>query len=244
MSQTALGTGRVRSSDGGEDTKERLIRAGERLFARRGIDGARLRELNELAGQRNPSALHYHFGSRTGLVEAILTRHMDAIDVRLGQRLDELTTSDETAPIRSLVEAVVRPLADELETRSGRDFLRIVPQVLPALGRSVRSGREAPMSTESYRLLALLEARMERLPMPVRRERLVAYMLLLTSVLADRALQLESRRPLMLDREQFVGHVIDLVATTLETPSTVAVGGSADPTSHWPASGPGELKGP
>ena len=197
------------------------MRAGERLFARDGIHGARLRELNELAGQRNSSALHYHFGSRMGLVEAILTRHEDAVDRRLRERLDELAASGEPVPIRSLVEAVVRPLADELETRSGRDFLRIVPQVLPALSRNLRSGRAEPMTVETHRLLDLLEAGMERLPVPVRRERLVAYALVLTGILADRALQLESRRPMVLDREQFVAHLVDVIAGALEAPSTV-----------------------
>ena len=41
-----------------------VIRAGEHLFARQGIHQTRVRELHELAGQRNTSALHYHFGDR------------------------------------------------------------------------------------------------------------------------------------------------------------------------------------
>ena len=54
---------------------QRLLEAGEYLFARYGVHGPTLRELNARAGQRNPSALHYHFGSRDGLVLAILQAH-------------------------------------------------------------------------------------------------------------------------------------------------------------------------
>jgi len=202
------------------DTKERLLHAGERLFAEQGIHRVRLRDLNELAGQRNSSALHYHFGSRMGLVTAILTHHQGHVDARLGARLDELEAAG-PAPVRALVEAVVTPLSAELETQSGRDFLRIVPQILPALSRNLRSGRIEPMTAETARLLDLLEERMRPLPAPVRRERLITYALVLTSVLADRALQIESGRPMVLDGRQFVAHVVDIIAGALTAPSTV-----------------------
>jgi AcrR family transcriptional regulator len=55
-----------------KDTKERLLAAGEKLFARDGVHRVTVRELNEVAGQRNASALHYHFGSREGLLRAIV----------------------------------------------------------------------------------------------------------------------------------------------------------------------------
>lgn len=54
-----------------EATRRRLILAGERLFARHGIDGVSLREIADVGGQANNTAVHYHFGSRDGLVAAI-----------------------------------------------------------------------------------------------------------------------------------------------------------------------------
>jgi AcrR family transcriptional regulator len=205
------------------DTKARLLGAGERLFARDGIHRARLRELNALAGQRNSSALHYHFGSRRGLVDAILLAHQSAIDASLRSRLDELGAGTRPVAVRDLVEAVIRPLARELETASGRDFLRIVPQLLPAMSAGLRSGRPEPITPETGRLLALLDRAMEPLPTDVRRERLVAYALLLTSVLADRAHQVETGQPQVLDAEQFVAHLVDIVTAALTAPSTVAI---------------------
>ena len=51
----------------GSDTRDRLLRAAEYLFARSGID-VPIREIHERAGQRNASALHYHFGGRPAVL--------------------------------------------------------------------------------------------------------------------------------------------------------------------------------
>ena len=58
----------------------RLVVTAERLFALHGIDGVSLRQIAAEAGSGNNSAVHYHFGSKDGLIEAIL-----------GHRLAQLT---------------------------------------------------------------------------------------------------------------------------------------------------------
>jgi 1-hydroxy-2-naphthoate dioxygenase len=84
-------------------TRARLLRAGERLFAELGIHQVRLREINALAGQRNSSALHYHFGSREGLVEAILSEHQTAMDHDVRPALDALVASPDEPTVRAAV---------------------------------------------------------------------------------------------------------------------------------------------
>ena len=64
----------------GSATRERLVDAAEHVFASLGIEDANLREINRAAGQSNNSALHYHFGSREALLQAVVRRHRDAID--------------------------------------------------------------------------------------------------------------------------------------------------------------------
>lgn len=207
-------------------TRERLQRAGERLFARDGIHRVRLREINELAGQRNPSALHYHFGSRQGLVDAILVDHQRAMDVELVPRLDDMESRATPPPIREIVETTVGPLAAELRTESGRDFLRIIPQILDMVNLNVRDAGSPPgvASNQPARTLALLDRRLAGLPRAVRRERLVAYVLLLTGLMAERAQRLEEATTTTLDHDQFVTHVVDVVTSVLEAPSTIEVG--------------------
>ena len=45
----------------GRDTRERLLSAGERLFATRGIDAVSVRDITDAAGA-NLAAINYHFG--------------------------------------------------------------------------------------------------------------------------------------------------------------------------------------
>ena len=63
-------------------TRERIVAAAERLFAERGLDGVSLVEVGRAAGQRNRSAVQYHFGDKQGLVHAILDKHTPGIEAR------------------------------------------------------------------------------------------------------------------------------------------------------------------
>jgi len=204
-------------------TRARLLRAGERLFAEHGIHQVRLREINALAGQRNSSALHYHFGSRDGLVEAILSDHQTAMDQDVRPALDELIGAGDPS-VRAAVTIWVDALTEQLQTQSGRDFLRILPQVLATVNRTVREGDVLRDSAQSARTFALLEACLSTLPTAVRRERLVAYALILTTLFADRAALVESGAPLALDDDDFAAHVADTICGALEVPTSIAVG--------------------
>ena len=69
------------------DSRERLLHVAMRLFAEHGIDGVSLKMISDAAGNRNKSAVCYHFESKLGLVHAVLHRlHEDfapQIDARL-----------------------------------------------------------------------------------------------------------------------------------------------------------------
>jgi len=201
------------------DTKELLLDAAEQLFARDGIHGARIREINELAGQRNPSALHYHFGSRTGLVEAIMLRHQSEIDKVIERQLNELEADGEPS-VRDLVLTVVDQMTARLKTQSGRNWARLIPQILPALSDNLRRGVFHPITPQSHRILNLLKSRMADLPQAVQRERLVDYGIILTALIAERAHQVETVRRPPLNDVRFVAHLTDVLVAVITTPST------------------------
>jgi AcrR family transcriptional regulator len=176
------------------DTKERFIAAGERLFAREGVHRVKVKDLNALVGQRNASALHYHFGSRDGLLRAIVERHRSVVDAERARRLDAL---GDDPPVRDLVEAVIAPLAERLRTPSGRDYLRIVPQLLDVPTTT------APAALE--RAMKLLEQRLER------PDRLLPMLLASTTLLADRA---RRRGP----HDAFVDDLVSMATGMLTAP--------------------------
>lgn len=196
-------------------TRERLVRAAAALFAEEGVDAARSRDIVKAAGQANDSAIGYHFGSREALLEAILDRHIERMERTRAADLPGL----EKADLETLVEALVRPTAEELRTPDGRQFLRIIAQLSDRAG--VRSHRvPGPLrGTALARQLDLLEAAVARkLPTEVRRERIAAVILLLTATLAERARRIDRRRRLTLDHEAYVANVVAMCVGALRAP--------------------------
>jgi AcrR family transcriptional regulator len=92
-------------------TRELLIRTAERLFATHGLNGPSLRQICIEAGSANPSAIHYHFGTKDELVEAIFRSRTNYLSQRrqvLGLLLPE-------PDLRSVVTAHVLPLFELAE---------------------------------------------------------------------------------------------------------------------------------
>ena len=113
-----------------DDTRRDLVVAAERLFAARGITGVSLREVNAAAGQRNSSALQYHFGNRQGLLDAVLAKHGPGIDAARHRALDAYER-DGVRDLRALAGALVRPSAEKLaDVDGGRSYLRIRAEIV------------------------------------------------------------------------------------------------------------------
>lgn len=68
--------------------RTQLLTAGERLIAANGI-AVSLRDIAIAAGQRNNSAVHYHFGSRAALLEAIVQRRQTPLEKRRIELIDK-----------------------------------------------------------------------------------------------------------------------------------------------------------
>lgn len=111
-----------------------MLDVAERLFAERGIDGVSLRTVGQAAGQRNNSAAQYHFGSRDGLVRAVLGRRWESVDQRRSELAAELPPD---APLDALVRCVVLPLAELVDTCSPDSptwYLRFLAQLIALNG--------------------------------------------------------------------------------------------------------------
>ncbi|MEU4235449.1 helix-turn-helix domain-containing protein [Nonomuraea sp. NPDC026600] len=60
--------------------RDKLMRTAERLYAEHGFASVSVTKIGEAAGQRNKSAVQYHFNNRDELITAILERHMAGIE--------------------------------------------------------------------------------------------------------------------------------------------------------------------
>ena len=68
------------------DTKTRILDTAERLFAQKGFDAVSLRNIIASA-KVNLAAVHYHFGSKLALIQAVIARRLRPIN---GERLAKL----------------------------------------------------------------------------------------------------------------------------------------------------------
>lgn len=70
-----------------ESVARHIARAAARLFATRGYDATSVREIVEAAGVTKPT-LYYHFGSKAGLAQALVTDPMNRLTTEMRTRLD------------------------------------------------------------------------------------------------------------------------------------------------------------
>jgi len=105
-------------------TKEQLVLTAERLFAMHSIDGVSLRQIGAEAGMANSTVVQYHFGSKDGLVDAILVNRLHY----LGRRRALLRARAGTERLRSVVEAQLLPVV-ELGEEEGCYYLMFLEQL-------------------------------------------------------------------------------------------------------------------
>ena len=168
-------------------TRRRLIEAATEAFAEHGVFTASLVEITRRAGQRNRGAVHYHFGSREGLLVAVLEQHAEFLAEREGELLARAraTPDDDLA---SVLEAIVRPAVELAETGpSGRQYLVIVGQLVEEYDRLGTEVDEALRRTGGYAVYELLEQRLPDLDEPLRNERLALITGFILRSVADRA---------------------------------------------------------
>ncbi|GAA4973250.1 hypothetical protein GCM10023205_44620 [Yinghuangia aomiensis] len=199
-----------------EATRRELLDSAARLFAERGIAAVSLNEINTAAGQRNASALQYHFRSREGLLRALLERHL----AQLRERRDELLGVADAHPekVRRAAEAFVLPLAGFLEEDwRGRAFLRIVAELMADPSRSAPEVRELLDATAADEAYARIWKHGRGVPAVLRPERMRVGGSMVLHALADRARLLEHEgKPTQIAPELFVGNLVDMfLAATL-----------------------------
>lgn len=179
-------TGRRRRRAPSRSTPERLLAAAERLFGERGVEGTSLRRVAALAGV-NSAAVHYHFGSRDALVEAVVLRRVEGIQRRRQEMLRDLADTGRSGEVRRLVEVLILPWA-EVATRdgeSGRAYIRLVAG-LYVDQRALVSGLVMSHFGESYREIGELVARaLPKLPESLLHRRLALLVHLALHSLAE-----------------------------------------------------------
>jgi AcrR family transcriptional regulator len=199
-----------------EDTRIAILLAAERLFADRGFSVS-LREIGAAAGQRNHSAVQYHFGTKEQLVEALFEYRMVSRNRRRLELIEQLRAAGRAADVAALTDALARPIAEHVLDNRGRSAYARFSARLMLSGFPVNPLGEA--YTEGVAAVAELLAR--ALP-GLTRERMGIASLHMVTVLASVETRMED--PAFSD-EQAQAAVADLMVTLvamLAAPPTTA----------------------
>ena len=191
------------SSSSGEtrrkETRTKILRAAEQLFARDGFDRVTLRQIARASDQGNVAAVQYHFGSKKGLLGEIVDVHRREIDEERKRLLAESEGEGKGEELTSLIRILVIPLAQKLDDPDGRAYLRIQAQGL--IHDTMRPATRTLVQRIGKSLGAMNSKESLKGGDPYRNR---FALLLLFHALADRAQEEEGGRVRRGDREEFV----------------------------------------
>jgi len=161
-------------------TALQLLRTAERLFAEHGLAGVSLRQIATEAGSGNNSAVHYHFGSKERLVEAIFAYRLP----QLLQRRELLEVRLHPGDLRARLEAHLLPVLELAESRDG-SYLSFLEQLERSqASRSLLTPLEAGQSQAEF--VADVQALLPDVEEPVRTMRIHQVQMLSLHAAAER----------------------------------------------------------
>ncbi len=114
-----------------DPTKERILDAAERMFAENGVAATSLRAIMKEAGA-NMAAVHYHFGSREGLLEALMARRAEPVNRRRLELLDAIEQRHlhGVIPAEDIVRAFCAPALEMLGDPQRRHVSRLIGRIV------------------------------------------------------------------------------------------------------------------
>ena len=112
-----------------DTTKNAMMRAAVKLIAQYGVENVSIRDIVSAAGQKNESALQYHFGNLSTLLAAIHATWSEQVRAHRSAMLDELLTQTPSPSLRELCMLMVRPTFELARSDCG----------FPPLCQSIRS---------------------------------------------------------------------------------------------------------
>lgn len=199
-------------------TRERFIRTAQKLFAERGVDAVSLNEITVAAGQKNRNALQYHFGSRDGLIQAILDYHGDDV-AKLRDQYQQCTDLAAWSPAEAAARVLVMPLEQYLQqSPEAHYYVRMLSQLAALNSPQTNPDADSQLSFRKVPgLEALLAQAMSHLSPTEQRRRLFLVVSINFHSMADicRAFEDSNSR----ERRAMLDQVVCAICALLESPA-------------------------
>lgn len=205
------------SSGAADSTRTQLLDTAERLFLEHGLDEVSLRAIVREAGQKNQSALQYHFGGRRELIAAILSRRLQQVEARRRMLVDEVLESNPQPDLREVCALLARaPFVLCREQKAFRNFLGRFGQRLLASDRDVTFDAENEDLPSLRKMRRIVLSKLEHLDpelLILRLENAHSLAFLTISGRARRGGSFRGRRA-----ELFFNNLVDQLAGMLDAP--------------------------
>ena len=206
------------------DTKTRIMDAAEQLFARDGFHITSLRTLTEQADV-NLAAVNYHFGSKEGLLQAVISRRLLPLNEIRQRRIESVLVQAEASQqlpaAKALLRAFIEPTLDFRNTGPGaKDFIALVGRSLSEPDETVRNYFIQQALPIFQLLFDSLRTALPELPTTNLMTRLQFIMGAMSHMMCNstRSEQLIPGLPDPLSTTQMVDELITFVTTGLEAP--------------------------
>lgn len=209
----------------GIDIWEKILDIGEQLFATQGFSGTSVRDIAAHAGV-NQAMIGYHFGSKTGLFEAVFKRRGLFVVQRRMELLDALEGRRGQPPtVRELIEAYLRPQFDMKRSGpAGLAFCRLQARLHNEPEEVAFRLRREVYDISTKRYIAALERCLPKVSAADVCFRMMfligTYLYMLADV--DRLDDLSDHRFNAKDLDELVARMVAFLVGGLEAPSTVA----------------------
>jgi AcrR family transcriptional regulator len=207
-------------------TRARIISTAEQLFAEKGVASVSLNEITRAAGQKNRNAVHYHFGSKEALLQAIFEKHWAPISARRTEMIERIERGGDIR-LEDVASALVRPVAARFDADDGGiAYIRISAQLTAAsmLNYFHQEDNSGASPGPGPNMTPLWAPFLRQLPKPVRDQRMSLVVGMLFHGLADHALLRESGDVDLANTELMVSNLIDCLCAVINAPVSAATG--------------------
>jgi len=111
------------------DTKTKILDAAQRLIAEHGYSGTSLRHIIAEAGV-NLASVHYHFGSKEELLNALVWRKVNPVNEKRLEMLDRAVAAAAPGhpPLDAVLEAFLCPMAEP--AKADPQFVKVMGRIL------------------------------------------------------------------------------------------------------------------
>ncbi len=195
------------------------MRAAEKLIAEGGMENLSIREIVAVAGQKNESALQYHFKNLTRLLEAIHAERSKQVQAKRADSLSAVLEKSSEPSLRQLCALMVEPTFQL--ARANVEFRRYVK----AFGHELAISDASPLKAVSRKggggssgqqIGALLRKALPHLDEETYRKRMEAAIMLCSASMYHQAKQKNAFRGQQSDL--FLHNLVDALVGLLSAP--------------------------